>query len=90
MNFYFPDHHALCMAENTTHTLHNILTIRGAVVRDAHAWGHYITETLSLWAEDLDVCSPPTIGRPGAANGAWSTSQCNATCTSICMTRPSR
>lgn len=52
MNFYFPDRHALCMAENTTHTLHNILTIRGAMVRDAHAWAHYITETLSLWAED--------------------------------------
>lgn len=67
MNFYFPDHHALCMAENSTHTLHNILTLRGAVVRDAHAWAHYISETLALWGEDLDVVFAshhwPTWGR---------------------------
>ena len=55
MNFYFPDRHALCAAENTSHTLHNILTLRGAVVRDAHAWAHYLTETLDLWGADLDV-----------------------------------
>jgi alkyl sulfatase BDS1-like metallo-beta-lactamase superfamily hydrolase len=41
MNFYFPQHRAVCAAENACHTLHNILTIRGAVVRDAHAWAHY-------------------------------------------------
>ena len=55
MNFYFPDHHALCAAENASHTLHNILTIRGAMVRDAHAWAHYLTETIDLWGDELDV-----------------------------------
>ena len=35
MNFHFPDRRALCMAENATHNLHNLLTLRGAVVRDA-------------------------------------------------------
>jgi alkyl sulfatase BDS1-like metallo-beta-lactamase superfamily hydrolase len=55
MNFYLPDHHALCTAENTSHTLHNILTIRGAVIRDAHAWAHYLTETIDLWGAELDV-----------------------------------
>ncbi len=35
MNFYFPDHRALCMAENATRNLHNLVTLRGAVVRDA-------------------------------------------------------
>jgi alkyl sulfatase BDS1-like metallo-beta-lactamase superfamily hydrolase len=55
MNFYFPDHRALCAAENTSHTLHNILTLRGAVVRDAHAWAHYLTETIDLWGDELDV-----------------------------------
>ena len=30
MHFYFPDRRALCMAENATHTLHNLLTLRGA------------------------------------------------------------
>jgi alkyl sulfatase BDS1-like metallo-beta-lactamase superfamily hydrolase len=55
MNFYFPQHRALCTAENTSHTLHNILTIRGALVRDAHAWAHYLTETIDLWGNELDV-----------------------------------
>jgi alkyl sulfatase BDS1-like metallo-beta-lactamase superfamily hydrolase len=55
MNFHFPDHRALCTAENTSHTLHNILTIRGAQVRDAHAWAHYLTETIDLFGADTDV-----------------------------------
>ena len=70
MNFYFPDHHALCAAENTSHTLHNVLTLRGAVVRDAHAWAHYLTETIDLWGGDLDVVFAshhwPTWGRDRA------------------------
>jgi alkyl sulfatase BDS1-like metallo-beta-lactamase superfamily hydrolase len=32
------------MAENATHTLHNLLTLRGAVVRDPRVWGGYLTE----------------------------------------------
>lgn len=70
MNFYFPAFHALCMAENTSHTLHNILTIRGALVRDAHDWARYLTEAIELWGEDLDVVFAshhwPTWGRERA------------------------
>jgi alkyl sulfatase BDS1-like metallo-beta-lactamase superfamily hydrolase len=55
MNFYFPQRRALCSAENTSHTLHNILTLRGAVVRDAHGWAHYLTETIDLWGGQGDV-----------------------------------
>jgi len=70
MNFYFPDHRALCTAENTSHTLHNILTLRGAVVRDAHDWAHYLTETIDLWGSELDVVFAshhwPTWGRDRA------------------------
>jgi alkyl sulfatase BDS1-like metallo-beta-lactamase superfamily hydrolase len=70
MNFYFPDHKALCAAENTSHTLHNILTIRGALVRDAHAWASYLTETIDLWGDDLEVVFAshhwPTWGRERA------------------------
>lgn len=55
MNFYFPDFRALCAAENASHVLHNILTIRGAPVRDAHAWAHYLTETIALWGDELDL-----------------------------------
>jgi alkyl sulfatase BDS1-like metallo-beta-lactamase superfamily hydrolase len=70
MNFYVPAARALCMAENTTHTLHNILTLRGAVVRDAHAWAHYVTESITLWGEELEVVLAshhwPTWGRERA------------------------
>ena len=70
MNFYFPDHRALCSAENTSHTLHNILTIRGAEVRDARAWAAYLTETIDLWGSELDVVFAshhwPTWGRERA------------------------
>jgi len=55
MNFYFPDLRALCTAENTSHTLHNILTIRGAQVRDAHGWARYLTETIDLFGAELDL-----------------------------------
>ncbi|MFI6868452.1 alkyl/aryl-sulfatase [Nocardia sp. NPDC050406] len=55
MNFYFPDFRALCMAENATHTLHNLLTLRGALVRDPHVWSQYLTEAINLYARDSDV-----------------------------------
>ena len=37
MHFYFPKFRALCMAENATHTMHNLVTLRGAQVRDGGA-----------------------------------------------------
>ncbi|MER8041687.1 alkyl sulfatase dimerization domain-containing protein [Streptomyces sp. NPDC094032] len=55
MNFLFPDLRAVCMAENATHTMHNILTLRGAQVRDAHAWAGYLTESIGLYTGTADV-----------------------------------
>jgi alkyl sulfatase BDS1-like metallo-beta-lactamase superfamily hydrolase len=55
MNFSFPERRALCMAENATHNLHNLLTLRGAVVRDARIWAHYLNEAIDLFADDIDV-----------------------------------
>ena len=49
MNFLFPDHGALCIAENCTCHLHNLYTPRGAPVRDARNWSRYIDEALRLW-----------------------------------------
>lgn len=54
-NFYFPQLRALCMAENCTHTLHNLYTLRGAQVRDAHAWSTYMNETIERYADRTDV-----------------------------------
>ncbi|MFE1319122.1 alkyl/aryl-sulfatase [Kitasatospora phosalacinea] len=55
LNFFLPERRALCMAENATHNLHNILTLRGALVRDAHVWSRYLTEAIELFAADSDV-----------------------------------
>jgi alkyl sulfatase BDS1-like metallo-beta-lactamase superfamily hydrolase len=55
MNFFFPDQRALCMAENATHTLHQILTLRGAEVRDARAWSRYLGEAIRMFGADTDV-----------------------------------
>ena len=55
MNFYFPDLKALCMAENCSHTMHNLIPIRGALVRNAMNWSKYINEALELFGADADV-----------------------------------
>lgn len=55
MHFYFPRYRALCMAENATHTLHNLLTLRGALVRDPHEWSRYLTEAIRLFGQRSDV-----------------------------------
>ena len=55
MHFYLPDFRALCLAENATHTLHNILTIRGALVRDPHAWAGYLSEAIEFFGDRTDV-----------------------------------
>lgn len=52
MNFLLPDHRALCTAENATHSLHNILTLRDALVRDARVWSRYLDEALRLFAAE--------------------------------------
>ncbi|MFF0343522.1 alkyl/aryl-sulfatase [Kribbella sp. NPDC004875] len=55
MLIYFPDRKALCAAEDATHNLHNLLTLRGALVRDPHGWSRYLTETIDLFGADLEV-----------------------------------
>jgi alkyl sulfatase BDS1-like metallo-beta-lactamase superfamily hydrolase len=67
INFYFPDHRALCIAECATHCMHNIITLRGALVRDAKAWSGYLDETMVLFGQESDVLFAghnwPTWGR---------------------------
>jgi len=55
MNFLFPDHRALCMAENCTAVFHNVYTPRGAQIRDALAWSMYLNESLERYAGRADV-----------------------------------
>ncbi|MFJ7988453.1 alkyl/aryl-sulfatase [Streptomyces sp. NPDC096351] len=55
MNFLFPDRRALCLAENATHTLHNVLTLRGALVRDSRIWARYLDEAVEYFYGRYDV-----------------------------------
>ncbi len=55
MNLYLPQLKALCMAENATQMMHNILTPRGAQVRDAKAWSQYLDDSLMRYGDKADV-----------------------------------
>jgi len=72
MHFYFPRYRALCMAENATHNLHNLLTLRGALVRDPHGWAGYLTEAIDTFADRADVVFAshhwPTWGKDRMVN----------------------
>jgi alkyl sulfatase BDS1-like metallo-beta-lactamase superfamily hydrolase len=67
-NFWIPSLKALCTAETTTSSLHNVQTLRGAKVRDAKAWAGYLTETQRLWGNKADVLFTshhwPRFGNP--------------------------
>ncbi|MGJ7547938.1 alkyl/aryl-sulfatase [Pseudomonas alloputida] len=55
MNLWFPQFKALCMAENASHVQHNVLTLRGAHVRDAKVWAHYLDQSLLRYGEQAEV-----------------------------------
>ena len=67
MNFYFPEHRALCMAENATHNLHNLLTLRGARGARRRGTGRATSPRPSTCSATTPTSpSPRTTGRPGA------------------------
>jgi alkyl sulfatase BDS1-like metallo-beta-lactamase superfamily hydrolase len=51
LTFYLPHARAFNGAEVTSHNLHNLYTLRGAKVRDALRWSHYIDESIDLFGE---------------------------------------
>ncbi|MHA1166085.1 MAG: alkyl/aryl-sulfatase, partial [Alphaproteobacteria bacterium] len=55
MNTYFPDMKAFWAAENITGTIHNIYTLRGALVRDALEWSKQINEALYRFGQEAEV-----------------------------------
>jgi alkyl sulfatase BDS1-like metallo-beta-lactamase superfamily hydrolase len=55
MNFHLPGLRVLCVAENATHCMHNVLTPRGALVRDALRWSKYLGETVELFGGGSEV-----------------------------------
>ena len=66
MNIQFPRWNIVDMAENANASQHNILTPRGAVVRDAKSWADHLTESIALFGDgDILVTSHgwPRFGR---------------------------
>lgn len=55
MDFFFPDFQAFCAAENATHNMHNIQTLRGANVRDALKWSKYLAEAIEFLGGGAEV-----------------------------------
>ena len=60
MNFFFPDRAPggkgwLCMAENCSHNMHNLIPIRGAQARNSLAWSKYIGEAIDLFGADSEI-----------------------------------
>ncbi|WP_282949267.1 MULTISPECIES: alkyl sulfatase dimerization domain-containing protein [unclassified Sphingopyxis] len=53
--FYIPAYKALHTTEVVTHTLHNVLTLRGAQVRDALRWSKVIDAMLLKWGGSAEV-----------------------------------
>lgn len=53
--FYLPDFKAFCGAEIVTRNMHNVLTPRGAKVRDTLLWSGYIDEAISLFGTEMEV-----------------------------------
>ena len=51
LTFYLPDVKAFCGAEVVSKNLHNVYTLRGAKVRNALSWSHYIEEARTLFGQ---------------------------------------
>lgn len=55
MNVFVPASRTFLAAEIATCSLHNILTPRGAKVRDAHAWAGFLNEAVNLYGDRSDT-----------------------------------
>lgn len=72
MNLYLPQMQALCIAENAVMSMHNVLTPRGAEVRDAKAWWQFLDDALVRYGDRAQVMFAqhnwPTWGAEGIRN----------------------
>ena len=72
MLMYLPQFRVLDMAEDVTHTMHNLYTIRGAEVRDGNLWARYIDQARVAFGDRTDVLIAqhhwPTTGRERIAD----------------------
>ncbi|RLA50348.1 MAG: alkyl/aryl-sulfatase [Gammaproteobacteria bacterium] len=55
MNTYIPSMKTLWMAENLVASVHNIYTLRGAMVRDSLRWSKYLNAALYEYGQEAEV-----------------------------------
>lgn len=55
MIMYFPQFKLLNMAEDATHNMHNLYTIRGAEIRDGRLWSRYINDAIDRYGDKTDA-----------------------------------
>ena len=55
MNTWFPEQKVFWAAENITATVHNVYTLRGALVRDALSWSKQINEALYRFGREAEI-----------------------------------
>ena len=55
MLMYFPQFKLLDMAEDATHNMHNLYTLRGAEIRDGRLWSHYLDEAIQRYGDRTDA-----------------------------------
>jgi alkyl sulfatase BDS1-like metallo-beta-lactamase superfamily hydrolase len=68
--FYLPAFRAFCSAELATGSMHNLLTLRGAQIRDGLAWSRHLDEALARYGDRIELVfashSWPTFGADAA------------------------
>lgn len=52
---YFPQIKAFCVAEEINRTIHNLLTLRGAVVRNGLLWSKHIDTAIQKYGKEVEV-----------------------------------
>jgi alkyl sulfatase BDS1-like metallo-beta-lactamase superfamily hydrolase len=55
MMWYLPKFRLINTAEDATHTMHNLYTLRGAKTRDARLWPMYLNQALQMWGDRYEV-----------------------------------
>jgi len=55
MLYYIKEKKALNTAEDSTHTMHNTYSLRGAKIREPLPWSKYLNQALKMWGDDVQV-----------------------------------
>lgn len=53
--FYIPSLKAFCVAEEMNRTMHNLVTLRGAKVRDGKLWSKHIDRAIVAYGDQVEV-----------------------------------